>query len=630
MRPFGSVGIDELTQKKCKSDPEMEALVLFDLGKTYFTPSDEGFHVVYERHTRIKIFTTAGFEYAEIEIPFYQKMSEFEKVMNLEGSSYNLINGEIVKTSLDPSQIYTQKTSDNWYIRKTAIPEIKEGSVIEYRYKIVSPLLFNLRGWQFQRKIPTFYSELTFASIPFYEYTYVMQNASKFDFYESFTEKDWEKHYGSVTYNDIITRFGMKDIPAFKDVSFITTEQDYIMRLDFQLSKVTTTQGVSIPIAETWDKIASDLNSHKDFGKFISAATRYSKDFIEKKGIGRLNEAEKFSAVVDFVKSRLKWNEECRIFATKKVNTLLEEDTGNSSEINLFLTGMLNASGIEAYPILVSTRDHGRLRVDYPFLQFFNYIAVLAKVNDKWILSDATEPNCPQQHLPTRCLNGKGLVIKEKTWEFVSLEEKEPSLLQKDFLIQFTPETDSMIIDLTIKSTIYESMRLKSAYSDDMQEFEEDLRSKGYDPFSKIQTSGYDNSESPYIINCQITSIPESIEGAIYIAPFLSEPVTENPFEKSVRNYPINITYPKCRIYKSTIVIPQGFHIEKLPASTHMEKVGVEFSYSAISDGQTVEINASYALKLTEFRASELMTLKFLYIDLIKKLNEKVVLTKTR
>lgn len=630
LKKFGDVGMDEITMSSYKADPGVEALVLFDQGKTYFSATRDGFEVVYERHTRIKIFTSAGFDYAEIVIPFYQKKNIFERIIDLEGNSYNAVNGKIVTTSLDPSQIYTQKTNDDWYMQKIAIPEIKEGSIIEYRYKIVSPLLFHLRSWQFQCKIPTLYSELLFSSNPFYEYTYVMQNASKFDFYESGTENDWEKYFGGIAYKDIITRFGMKNTPGFRDVSFITTESDYLMKLDFQLSKVTNTQGISIPIVETWDKMVCDLNSDQDFGKFISAATRISKDIIERKGISNLSDPEKFSFVVDYVKALLRWNGECRIYATKKVAVLLEEKSGNSSEINLFLTGMLNAAGFEAYPVLISTRDHGRLKVDYPFLNFFNYVVVLLNVNNKWILTDATDPYCPQQHLPPRCLNGKGLVIREKKSEFVFLEEKDPSLLQEDFFIQINPETDSMVTDLTMKYTLYESMKLKSDFSDKKEDIEADFRNRGYDLLGEIQTNGYDETESPYLIHCKVASIPEWIDGALYVSPFLSEPITENPFGKSSRKHPIDINYPKRRVFKSTILIPEGYYVEKLPTPYQMEKSSVQFSYSAVTKDRTIEVMASYSLKSTEYPASDLLTLKFLYIDIIKRLNEKIILIKEK
>ncbi len=84
---------------------------------------------------------------------------------------------------MDNSTIFEEKVNDHWRVKKFALPDVKEGSVIEYKYKIISPYFFNLHDWDFQQRIPVIYSEYTTAMIPFYEYTYIFQGASKFDVY---------------------------------------------------------------------------------------------------------------------------------------------------------------------------------------------------------------------------------------------------------------------------------------------------------------------------------------------------------------------------------------------------------------------------------------------------------------
>ena len=65
-------------------------------------------------------------------------------------------------------------------------------------------------------------------------------------------------------------------------------------------------------------------------------------------------------------------------FTNKSVKDLLSSKTGNSAEINLFLAGMLNAAGIEAYPVITSTRSNGKIQSDYPFLQPFQLCSCIS------------------------------------------------------------------------------------------------------------------------------------------------------------------------------------------------------------------------------------------------------------
>ena len=82
-----------------------------------------------------------------------------KKCMKLRHHSYNFENGRLNKSSFDASNTYDEKKNEYWNIKKFAIPNVKVGSVIEYKYKINSQNKFNFRDWEFQWKIPVVYSE---------------------------------------------------------------------------------------------------------------------------------------------------------------------------------------------------------------------------------------------------------------------------------------------------------------------------------------------------------------------------------------------------------------------------------------------------------------------------------------
>lgn len=55
---------------------------------------------------------------------------------------------------------------------KFALPNVREGSVIEFSYSLLSNCVLRFRGWQFQTGIPTRWSEYR-AVIP-YRFSYKM------------------------------------------------------------------------------------------------------------------------------------------------------------------------------------------------------------------------------------------------------------------------------------------------------------------------------------------------------------------------------------------------------------------------------------------------------------------------
>ena len=72
----------------------------------------------------------------------------------------------------------------------------------------------------------------------------------------------------------------MKNVPAFNSEEFISSINDYIIKIDFQLSKIHTTSGVSIDVITTWEELSKELLTHQDFGKYINKSKRLASHLI--------------------------------------------------------------------------------------------------------------------------------------------------------------------------------------------------------------------------------------------------------------------------------------------------------------------------------------------------------------
>ena len=155
---FGQVSTDELKLNSYPGDTSAPAFVVYDIGEAAFIPFDAGFEVLYTRRKRIKILKKQGIYMAELRIPVYSSGKNKDKLISLEAYTYNLTDGGITKVALDQSAIYEQKLSDWYYLKKVAFPDVREGSVIEFRYHVQSPWIMHLQEWYFyQFYISQFY-----------------------------------------------------------------------------------------------------------------------------------------------------------------------------------------------------------------------------------------------------------------------------------------------------------------------------------------------------------------------------------------------------------------------------------------------------------------------------------------
>jgi len=217
----------EIDMTKSSIDPTADAMVLVDVGISSFIRTEDGFNVIYRRKTRVKILTEAGKKYAEVGILYYQEGNIDEKVKIIAATTYSTVeHGGVKLTQLDPTTCYAEKESQNWRVLKFAMPDVKPGSIIEYEYTITSQYIFNLRDWEFQWEIPVLYSQYEVRMIPFYQYTWLLQGRNKLDEYESYEDVSKLKstNFG-VSSNDMVSRFVLKNVPAFNDEEFIPSKR---------------------------------------------------------------------------------------------------------------------------------------------------------------------------------------------------------------------------------------------------------------------------------------------------------------------------------------------------------------------------------------------------------------------
>ncbi len=633
-KAYGKVGKDDIELITYAPDKDAEAVVLFDYGKSYFEDMDGRFDVVFERTTRIKILKDAGLKWAEIEVPYYHEGYIYETVENVEGNTYNFENGQLKITKLDPTQSQVEKLNENWNYKKFAMPDVKVGSIIEYKYKVNSQYVFNLRDWEFQWNIPCIYSEYETRMIPFYAYTWLLQGASKFSDQSTEESQGLERNFRGIKYKDLSYKYIMKDMPAFYDEGFITSKDDYIVKIDFQLSKIYYPDGTTREIITTWPKLVEDLLKADEFGKYVKKSEKEGKTFLSSDSLSAKNTSEKFDYVMNKVKMSFNWNHRYGKYASGKVSELLKNKIGNCADINLFAVGQLRAAGIEAYPVIISTRDNGKIKVDYPFSHFFDYTIIMANVDGKMIMSDATEVLCQNYRIPSRCLNDKGLLIKEGDIQWVNIGCSFVTSTQTYLTFnQFDSINQTFMVNMNIAATEYAALRLRNQFGDNIEKMKERInKDEGItlidSTMKTMKTMNYLESKKPYKLSYSVLANMEVINNKIYCAPFLKEVIDDNPFKQNSRNYPIDMVYPEKHVYITTLTIPKGYNVEYVPSNIKISNEQIDLDFSVLKSEDKINITFGYYFKKSVYPATDYAKIKYYYNEIVKKGNEKIVLVK--
>ncbi|MBL3658436.1 DUF3857 domain-containing protein [Fulvivirga sediminis] len=636
-REFTEVGDPEMDMSIYDKDPNAEAVILFDIGVSEFL--DETYNIKFVRSKRIKVLKSSGVDYATVRIPFYKDgYGKTEIVRNIEAYTYNKENGEIVKKSLNPKSIYEEKINERWNVKKFAFPDVKVGTVIEYQYELETPFHFNLPDWQFQDVIPTVYSCYTAKMVPFYEYIYIAQGIRNFDYHHSEVSKIKRK-YGSVSksygqnigsgfeFFDYVHTYAMEDVPAFKNEGFITSMDDYIMKIDFQLAKFHSPQGGEREIMTTWPELSEGLYKNEHFGKYIKSSQKQAKKLLEEMSLGGLGETAKAATLIEFVRNQFTFNKIFTKYAHQSAKDLVDKRLGSSGEINLFLLSLLEEAGLEAYPVILSTRSHGKISADYPFDHFFNYVVVMVYADGKSFLADAVQNFVPFHRLPIWCINGRGLVLKEMP-AWVNLENDMPSYLTVRLNTDLNLNELEANYFVTVQTTDYEAFEYKYNYEDNEEKLTNAFLKDGFKSVKSMASFNYGKNDKPYGISFNATSELGAINAKIILSPFLKFPIQENQLHQKNRTYPIDMVYASLRKYEALIGVPEGYAVMALPENYKLNNELVYIDVNYVNEGEVVKVNASYMFKKSIYQPEEYPKVKEYYDEIVKRFNQQIAFEK--
>lgn len=603
---FGKVELPELQMSTYAKDTSASAVILCDYGKSYFKYSEhDGFQVYFERQVRLKILKKAGYEWANVKIPFYRvSNSSEEEVLNLKGLTYNLNGKEIVKDKLTKEAIFDEQISDNWVVKKFTMPNVREGSVIEFSYTIKSDFLFTFREWQFQETIPVAWSEYR-ATIPeYFEYKKLSQGYESFSTETKSVNERYNRFNGDpqpLTPFATSHRWVAQDVPALREEPYMTTVRDYVTKIDFELASVKLPGQMIQPINNTWQALTENLLKEERFGQQLKRSG-FAKDELAAITIKYADPVQRTAAVYNFVRKQVKWNEVKQKYASENLKKAYETHTGSSADINLMLIAFLKEVGIEANPVILSTRDHGRVLEAYALITKFNYVIAHVNINGNEFLLDATDPIIKSGMLPARCLNGEGWLVSDKNPHWISLQPSEKLAHVFVGKLSVTPDGDLKgNIDVSDGGYSALSMR-KKIFSEGKDKYIETVK-KEHPEWQIANHSFTDVEETDKTINAKYeVTIGDYVQVAgdvIYLKPMLSEAKSTNPFKLENRLFPVDFAYSMDETYACTFTIPEGYKVEEIPKGAILdlpEKTG-RFTYMVVVNGNTIQISSRITLK---------------------------------
>ncbi|HXB07165.1 MAG TPA: DUF3857 domain-containing protein, partial [Puia sp.] len=424
---WGKISPKDFTFSSPLADSIAKAVILSDYGDIHFIGNDKetAFSYVFKRQTRIKVFHKEGFDLDKVVVGLYVPDEAVQKISKVDAVTYNLENGVIIPTRLDPKDIFQERRNKDFVEAKFSLPGIKDGSIIEYTYTVTSSSNFRLPAWQFQwEKYPCLWSEyqVEIPSVLIYTlvrqgvHPYTVDKGSEGHAYYKVVEKADLAGYGgqdhnvNVSANTVKHRWVMKDIPAFGSEPYLTTPDNYVDRLTFQLSKTTNGEQTN-DVANNWATLTGALLRRDDFGIPLEADADRLAQITDQITAGENDPLLEARSIYRYLADHLTCSNYYNPYISSNLADVLKKNGGSIGDINLLMVAMMRRKGLIADPVMLSTREHGFNLSTYPELSRLNYVVARLKLFDKVYYLDAAHPQLGFGQLPDYCYNGYARII---------------------------------------------------------------------------------------------------------------------------------------------------------------------------------------------------------------------------
>ena len=324
------------------------------------------------------------------------------------------------------------------------------------------------------------------------------------------------------------------------------------------------------PIFERWDQLYNQLTTYLTFKK-SAKAKKIAKSIIQRKPASVKTPEQEIAYYYEAIRDHFTWDEDHRIFPEKEsIADMYESGRGNSAEINLVLNYLLREAKYTAYPLLISTRSHGRTLPSYPWISQFNHLIVLVETPTGNFFLDATDKNRPYFLLDPDDLNGLGWVFDESTpYRWVRIPVPPLSGIHRNVMLEVSSDGTlnieveeehkgySALLTRTLLEAASEEEFWKAYVTDHLIDGELEQSSVHFqeDPNQPLKLS--------YTVTT--TDHVRAVGEIHYLYPMLWWKTETHPFSEKERDVPVEFSFPYLHQYQSTIHLPSGYEVEEFP-----------------------------------------------------------------
>ncbi len=611
---LGEIDTADLHLTDCDFDPGAGAYLLIATGETHFYRGNPTVLETQYRY-RIKILKDKDVSRGNVIIPFISYGGR-QFIDRVKGFTYNLdASGKVNESKLDKKNIFTKDLDKRISQITFTLPDVEKGSVIEYTFTLTSKDLMNdLIPWNFQMDIPVRYSHYEVETPDYMDYTYHIRKILPVDI---------KKNEGNAT-----TAFTMQNIPAIHDEPYMSATKDYQQHVEFQVSALHFPGYAERTLNTTWDQLNQQMLNYTDFGQQLNKKLLYTPG-IDSALHAAKDSLDVMNAIFNAVRASMDWDGRDSRGSAQGVKTAWEKKKGNAGDINLILVDMLKEAGIDAYPILVSTRHHGAVQTQYPLLTQFNLVMAYVVIGGKQYVLNGADQYTPSYLIPHDVQYTFGYIIDPDKNGFVFLKGDEQNF-QTSVVLNGAINTEGKLKGTAdIYNYDYSKVPRVRALQNGLERLKNIYFSRSYPNLTvdSLAVQGQANDSLPLDETLTFSVRLNKTGNYVLFSPNLFLGLETNPFTTDRRFSDIDFGYKQSYTINGSIRLPKGYKVESLPKNIRMSMPDTSIVMERIMqlDDRQLNYRMSILIKSPVYPVEDYPNLKEFYKKMFAALNEELI-----
>ncbi|SFI22528.1 DUF3857 domain-containing protein [Halpernia frigidisoli] len=598
-----------------KSDAPAEILY-----KSYHYRIDYNGNMYNDIVSRVKIYDKEkANDYLDVEIPLYESStgSDREKLSNLKAATYNFENGRVKETKVEKDSKFKSTEDKNYNITKFAFADVKNGSVIEYKYTVETPFYYAIPKVMIERDIPVKYIEYVFETPKQLGYTINYQGSLS----PTYREVEEKTIYGGDHYS---YRFAYDNVPAYKEESFVKNNDNFKTSIKAEINS-SVINNITTNFSSTWLDIRKRLYDNEDFGLQLKKMNAV-KDILPANIKSIPVDLDRANAILKFVQNKYKWSNELALYTDKGVKSLISSKIGNSAEINLLLVMLMKDAGLKCDPIVLSTVGKGLLTAYAPSVTLLNYVIACVQTGEKFYIYDATSKFSSQNTIPPRAFNSYGFLMTEK--EAKQLNVVYPYVSETILAVDAKLNDDGTFSGhfSDTDNNMY-AMVNNESYSENKDTYLQQYKNQYKFPYKNIKSGPAENEAFSTSFDFDSDTFVDAIGGKLVFNPLLFLYTKNHDYDQTEpRKAPLEFLSAYNRIKKVTITLPEGYAFSNVPKSKKIrtEENEIVYEYNVVQAGNKLTVTTTTSIDDATYPKEYYPAFKQIF-DNITKLEGQVV-----